>query len=70
MNTLSSLLNFLGETLGANPSTLKTSSKTLVGAINEDHDRIDGFRGIYVSTSAPTSGDGNNGDIWIMYAEE
>lgn len=66
MNTLSSLLNFLGETLGANPSTLKTSSKTLVGAINEDHDRI---RDIYVSTSAPTSGDGDNGDIWIMYAE-
>ena len=34
MNTLSSLLNFLGNTLGANPSTLKTTSKTLVGGIN------------------------------------
>lgn len=35
MNTLSSLLNWLGNTIGANPSTLATTSKTLVGAINE-----------------------------------
>lgn len=35
MNTLSSLLAFLGNTLGANPNTLTTTSKTLVGAINE-----------------------------------
>ena len=35
MNTLSSMLKFLGNTLGANPSTLGTTSKTLVGAINE-----------------------------------
>lgn len=35
MNTLSSLLQWLGNTIGANPNTLKTSNKTLVGAINE-----------------------------------
>lgn len=35
MNTLSSLLNWIGSTIGANPSTLRTTSKTLVGAINE-----------------------------------
>lgn len=35
MNKLSSLLNWLGNTIGANPSTLATTSKTLVGAINE-----------------------------------
>lgn len=35
MNTLSSLLAFLGNTLGANPNTLTTTSKTIVGAINE-----------------------------------
>lgn len=35
MNTLSSLLNWIGTTIGANPNTLATSSKTLVGAINE-----------------------------------
>ena len=35
MNKLSSLLNWLGNTIGANPSTLTTTSKTLVGAINE-----------------------------------
>lgn len=35
MNTLSSLLNWIGTTIGANPNTLTTTSKTLVGAINE-----------------------------------
>ena len=35
MNTLSSLLKFIGDTIGAAPSTLTTTSKTLVGAINE-----------------------------------
>lgn len=35
MNTLSSLLEWIGNTIGANPSTLSTTSKTLVGAINE-----------------------------------
>lgn len=35
MNTLSSLLQWIGSTIGANPNTLKTTNKTLVGAINE-----------------------------------
>lgn len=35
MNTLSSLLNWIGNTIGANPNTLSTASKTIVGAINE-----------------------------------
>ena len=35
MNTLSSLLNWIGETIGANPNTLATASKTIVGSINE-----------------------------------
>lgn len=35
MNTLSSLLNWIGQTIGANPNTLTTASKTIVGAINE-----------------------------------
>ena len=35
MNTLSSLLKWIGNTIGANPNTLTTSAKTLVGAINE-----------------------------------
>ena len=35
MNTLSSLLNWIGVTIGANPSTLTTTSKTFVGSINE-----------------------------------
>ena len=28
----------------------------------------DGQRNIFVSTSAPTSTDGQNGDVWIVYA--
>ncbi len=28
----------------------------------------DGDRNIYVSTAAPTSADGQNGDVWIVYA--
>jgi hypothetical protein len=35
MNIISSLLKWIGDTIGANPSTLATTSKTLVGAINE-----------------------------------
>lgn len=35
MNTLSSLLKFLGNVLGNNPNNLETENKTLVGAINE-----------------------------------
>lgn len=65
MNTVSSMLKFLGETLGADPSTLTTTSKTLVGALNEVDAKMDGK--IYMSTVAPTAGEGNNGDLWIMY---
>ena len=61
MNTLSSLLNWIGETIGADPSTLPTTSKTLVGSLAEEHNRI------HISTAAPTSGDGNDGDVWIQY---
>lgn len=35
MNTLSSLLNFIGNFIGSDPDTLATESKTAVGAINE-----------------------------------
>ena len=66
MNTLSSLLNWIGTTIGANPSTLTTTSKTIVGSINEvaasvttEHNRI------HISTSNPAGG--NDGDIWIKY---
>lgn len=68
MNTLSSLLKWIGNTIGANPNTLSTSSKTIVGSINEvaasvvtEHNRI------HISTADPSAGDGNNGDVWIKY---
>ena len=35
MNTISSLFNWLGNLVGADPSTMTTTSKTIVGAINE-----------------------------------
>lgn len=35
MNTISSLLNWIGNLIGADPSTMTTSSKTVVGAVNE-----------------------------------
>lgn len=62
MNTLSSLLNWIGETIGANPNTLPTSSKTLVGALTEEHNRI------HIATTPPTTADGNDGDIWLIYS--
>ena len=62
MNTLSSLLNWIGNTIGANPSTLPTTSKTLVGAITEEHNRI------HISTTPPTTADGKDGDIWLIYS--
>lgn len=64
MNTLSSLLNWIGNTIGANPSTLTTTSKTVVGAINEVNAK---GGAIHISTSDPTSSDGANGDVWIKY---
>ena len=68
MNTLSSILNFLGVTLGANPNTLTTTNKTIIGAINEVDAAIDSR--VHISTSVPTSGDGENGDVWLVYEEE
>lgn len=64
MNTLSSLLNFIGNTIGSNPQTLPTTSKTLVGAITEEHNRI------HISTATPSASDGNDGDIWVTYSAE
>lgn len=41
MNTLSSLLNWIGNTIGANPNTLTTASKKIIGAINEVDSKVD-----------------------------
>lgn len=68
MNTLSSLLNWIGTTIGANPNTLSTTSKTIVGAINEVYTYIDTEHNrIHISTLDPSVSDGSNGDIWIKY---
>ena len=70
-NVASSMLEFLCGIVGADPSTLATTAKTIVGAINEDHATLtadhDRIRNITISTTAPTSADGSNGDIWIVY---
>lgn len=52
MNTISSLFNFIGNLIGANPNTLTTTSKTLVGAINE----VKAMHADYIET---TSSSGN-----------
>ena len=56
MNTLSSLLNFIGGVIGANPNTLTTSSKTLVGAINEVDSDVGTLSGTVSSLSSTVSG--------------
>jgi hypothetical protein len=62
------MLKFLGETLGANPTTtLTTTDKTLVGSINEVDAKVDSK--IHISTTEPTAGDGVDGDIWLVYEE-
>lgn len=60
MNTISSLLNWIGNTIGADPDTLSTTDKTLVGAINET---ISGSKPIgsiqmYAGSTAPAG--------WLM----
>lgn len=70
MNILSQMLEGLANAIGASLETLTTTSKTLVGAINEikasltvEHERI------HISTVDPTAADGNDGDIWIKYVQ-
>ncbi|CAB4128632.1 hypothetical protein UFOVP225_49 [uncultured Caudovirales phage] len=46
----------------ARPSDV-TSYGTTILPSNDD-----GQRNIFVSTAAPTSTDGQNGDVWIVYA--
>lgn len=61
MNTLSSLLKFIGDTMGAAPSTLTTTAKTLVGAINEvdsDIDDVESSLKTLVLTKTGVSGSG------------
>lgn len=65
-NVASAILEFIGSLIGADPETLSTTAKTLVGAINEDHARI---RDIYASTTDPTDDQGSDGDIWLVYNE-
>lgn len=57
MNTLSSLLNWIGNTVGANPATMTTSSKTMVGAVNELHSLFKPIRvtKTYTNLTMPSS---------------
>lgn len=59
MNTLSSLLNWIGNTIGANPNTLTTTSKKIVGAINEVDGKADtalSRQSITVTAASTTTG--------------
>ena len=77
MNTISSLLKFLGNTLGANPTTtLTTTSKTLVGALNEINAKVAEDYVVAQSEAAETTvGTGtwrwrewNSGKVEIWYS--
>jgi hypothetical protein len=46
----------------ARPSDITAYGSTILTS-NDD-----GQRNIFVSTSAPASTDGQNGDVWIVYA--
>ncbi len=50
--------------IGAVPTIRTINSKTL----NSDVVLVPSDIGIHMSTSAPTSSDGNDGDIWIVYS--
>lgn len=65
MNTLSSILKFLGNTLGADPSTLVTTDKTVIGSINEVGDAWLGL--VKTKTVSIDISTGNNTDVTYMY---
>ena len=52
MNTLSSLLKFIANTIGEDPSTLKTPTKNLVGGLNEAVPPIGALQ-MYAGSTAP-----------------
>lgn len=66
MNTLSSMLKFLGETLGANPSTLKTTNKTLVGAINSAWELVYPVGSYYETSDASFNPNTAWGGMWSL----
>ena len=74
MNILSSLLNFIGLTIGADPNTLTTTSKTFVGAINEVASDVTTLKKDYIIDKGTTSGwvwrKWNSGKIeaWYRYS--
>ena len=53
MNTLSSLLKFIATTIGADPSTLKTPTKNLVGGLNEAAPPV-GAMQMFAGSTAPS----------------
>lgn len=66
MNTISSLFKFLGDTLGANPSTLKTTNKTLVGAINSAWELVYPVGSYYETSDASFDPNVSWGGTWSL----
>lgn len=76
MNTLSSLLKFIGDIIGAAPSTLTTTSKTLVGAINEIDSDVSGLLDVFYPVGSYYETDNANfdpntawGGTWVKEAQ-
>lgn len=55
MNVLSSILNWIGNTIGANPNTLTTTDKTLVGAITELNANKEDFVNQWANANSTTT---------------
>ena len=60
MNTLSSLFKWIGNTIGADPSTMATTSKTVVGAINDLSQQMIKVAVIQASMTAPVGAAAQN----------
>lgn len=61
--TASSTLSSLSSTVSGHTTSISTINTTLSKKV----DKSDNIRNIYVSTSAPTSTDGSDGDVWLVY---
>lgn len=77
ISTASSTLSSLSSTVSGHTSSISSIKSTVSGhttsistintTLSEKVDKSDNIRNIYVSTSAPTSSDGSDGDVWLVY---
>ena len=67
--TLTENVNNLDSSLKETATTLSNSINTVSGDVVSLSMTVNSIPSIYSSTSSPTSSDGKNGDLWIVYKE-